>query len=170
VFVIRHEFQREKFIELLLYIAERSETDPKFGETKLNKLLFYADFIGYRDLGAPITGARYQALQFGPAPVAMVPVLRELQETDQLHIRSGVRGAYEQKKPIALRAPELTAFTGAEIALVDELISAFWDLDASQISDRSHEEIGWRLATLQEDIPYETAFVRSIEQVDPAAA
>src|SRR2546429_6004 len=95
-------FDRKKFKELVLYISERSETDPKYGYTKLNKLLFYADFISYRELGHSITGARYQALEWGPAATAMKPIEDEMLEQGELVIRWGIRGGYEQKKPIAL--------------------------------------------------------------------
>lgn len=60
--------------ELILYLASRSEEDPRFSSTKLNKLLFYCDFTAYRQLGQSITGHGYQKLQFGPAPKAMLPI------------------------------------------------------------------------------------------------
>jgi len=34
-----------KFQELLLYVAARCEGAPTFGATKLNKILFFADFL-----------------------------------------------------------------------------------------------------------------------------
>jgi len=58
----------KKFQELMLYIASRSADDQKFGATKLNKILFYADFQAYLSLGKSITGAEYQRLGNGPAP------------------------------------------------------------------------------------------------------
>jgi hypothetical protein len=33
--------------ELMLYIAKKSQFDQNFGSTKLNKILFYADFVSY---------------------------------------------------------------------------------------------------------------------------
>lgn len=36
--------------------------------TKMNKLLFYVDFICYKRHGYGITGLKYRALQFGPVP------------------------------------------------------------------------------------------------------
>src|SRR5215467_9574991 len=68
----------EKFKELILYIASHSEDDPAFGATKLNKLLFFADFITYLRLGHPITGQEYQRLENGPAPRRMLPAKAEL--------------------------------------------------------------------------------------------
>jgi Antitoxin SocA-like, Panacea domain len=156
-------FDRAKFIELVLYVSERSETDPKFGETKLNKLLYYMDFLAYRELGKPITGARYQKLKWGPAAKALKPIQGEMEAEHQLHIRPGFRGPHPQFKPIALRQPDLERFTPDEIAFIDQIIQDFWDLDANQVSHRSHEDVGWKLARIGEDIPYETVFVDAVQ-------
>ena len=57
-----------KFREPLLYVAHKSERDPSFGATKLNKLLFIADFLSYAKAGKSITGQPYVKLKNGPAP------------------------------------------------------------------------------------------------------
>ena len=51
-----HGADDRKMKELILYLAARSEDDPRFSSTKLNKLLFYCDFTAYRQLGRSITG------------------------------------------------------------------------------------------------------------------
>lgn len=159
------KIQSDKFRELLLYIAERSEADPKFGGTKLNKIMFYADFLAYRDLGKAITGVRYQKLPFGPAAVPLLPALQEMEAQGELVVRHKFIGPYKQNKPIALRPPNLTDFSADEIALVDAVISYLWDFGASGVSDLSHEVVGWQVAAEREDIPYSTAFVESIRAV-----
>ncbi len=166
----RQTFQRDKFKELVLYLSERSETDPNFGETKLNKLLYYIDFLAYRELGQPVTGARYQKLKWGPAATALLPIQQEMEAKGELVIRAGFRGAYTQKKPIALRQPNLADFSGPEVALIDQLIGAMWHLGAVDVSDLSHDSLGWQLAGEREEIPYETVFVESIELAQPVAA
>ena len=37
--------------------------------TKLNKAMFYADFLNYKQRGISISGLEYQAIQYGPVPV-----------------------------------------------------------------------------------------------------
>ena len=56
-----------KFRELVLYVARKSEADPRFGATKLNKILFYADFWAYSKLGRSISGQKYRRLDQGLA-------------------------------------------------------------------------------------------------------
>lgn len=159
------KFKRDKFKELVLYLSERSESDPNYGETKLNKLLWYIDFFAYREYGQAVTNASYQKLPFGPAPKAMLPIQQEMEAEGALVVRPGVRGTFVQKKPIALREPDLRTFSGQEIALIDRLIDELWDLGANEVSDLSHNAIGWQLAQFGEEIPYSTVFVESIEQV-----
>ena len=50
------EYDERKLKELILYVADRCEADPTFGAIKLNKTLFYADFLAFASTGKPITG------------------------------------------------------------------------------------------------------------------
>ena len=71
--------QRDKRLgELILYIASRCERAQYFGKTKLNKILFYADFLYYKKTGDSITGQEYMRLDQGPAPRRLVPVVEAL--------------------------------------------------------------------------------------------
>src|SRR4051812_14637834 len=103
-----------KLRELILYIAESSVDDADFGITKLNKILFNADFTAFGRRGEAITGVDYQHLQFGPAPRRMKPVIRELEENHDAIVRSVFRGRREQQRVIALREANLDLFDGEE--------------------------------------------------------
>ncbi len=70
---MKHSYDERKFTELLLYVATRLQGDRSGGATKLNKILFFADFAHVRR-GAPITGAEYQKLEHGPAARRLRPV------------------------------------------------------------------------------------------------
>ena len=61
------KYNERKPGELIVLIASLSRDDPAFGDVKLNKLLFFSDFLAYTNLGHPTTGAEYQKLDFGPA-------------------------------------------------------------------------------------------------------
>lgn len=54
----------EKFTEMVVYFAERSEPF----KTKMNKLLFYADFLMFKQTCYSISGVRYHAINNGPVP------------------------------------------------------------------------------------------------------
>jgi len=157
---------RKKLRELILYVSEVCEADPAFGATKLAKILYYCDFIAYVELGVPITGDKYQRLPYGPAPKALLPTRKQMEEQQELILRQVVRFGYTQTRPTALRRPDLSQFSGQEIALVDSVIGSLWELDATAVSRLSHRDIGWQLAEEGENIPYETAFIESIVPAD----
>lgn len=152
-----------KMAELILYISDRCQLDPTFGATKLNKILFYADFIHFANTGEAITGQEYMRLDKGPAPRHLVPIRERLIEDHELVVRSQPYGGFQQKRPIALRTADLSEFSGEEIAQVDAVIAQLWALTATEVSEISHRFDGWKLATDRETIPYETAFVSERE-------
>ncbi len=153
------EYDADKLRELVLHISRQSEGDPCFGAVKLNKILFYADFLAYRHFGRPITGAEYQKLDHGPAPCQLKPLRDRMKREGALAIRKQEYGAYTQHRTLALREPILDKFSANEIALVDKVIQDLWGQNASDVSDRSHGFIGWQLAKLGEMIPYSVALL-----------
>lgn len=158
----------QKMKELILYVALRSQRDERFGKVKLNKLVYFADFFAYGKLGRPITGLEYQALAQGPAPRQMAPLLRELETEGALAIQEVTYFNQRQQRPIALRDPDLSAFTAVEIALVEEILDRFWAMNAAEMSELTHEMDGWKLAAEGETIPYFTVFGVSSD-IPPAA-
>lgn len=153
-----------KMKELILYLAVKSEEDPRFSSTKLNKLLFYCDFAAYRDLGRSITGHSYRKLPFGPAPKAMLPILDQMKrDQDCVEIERDHFGR-TQRRVEARRPPESSVFSPEELGLADRILADLWESSATEVSDLSHDFIGWKAAALNEIIPYETVFVG-----DPAA-
>jgi hypothetical protein len=150
---------REKFKELILYIAQQSEGDSTFGATKLNKILFFCDFLSYRAYRESITEQRYFKLPFGPAPRALVPVVNELLEEGACIKVSRSRFGLPQETIFVKREANLEAFRPRDIALADFVLRQLRDNDATEVSNLSHEFIGWQLAGDREDIPFETIFL-----------
>jgi hypothetical protein len=64
---------RDKFRELVIYVADRLADDTSFGDTKLNKVLHFVDFFGNSHLGHAVTGATYQKAEHGPLARALLP-------------------------------------------------------------------------------------------------
>jgi hypothetical protein len=148
-----------KMKELILYLASKSEEDPRFSSTKLNKLLFYCDFEAYRQLGHSITGHSYQKLPFGPAPKAVLPILSQMQrDGDCDEVRKDYFGK-EQRRVKANRPSQTALFSEEELQLADQILKDLWESSASEVSERSHGFIGWQAAAINEVIPYETVFV-----------
>ena len=159
----------EKMRELILYICARSEEDPRFGATKLNKILFYSDFLAYQRLGESITGDQYQKLENGPAPRHLVPIRDKMEQKQELVVRKREYHGFVQNQTVALRMADLSDFTGEQIAIVDEVIKALWKKSAKDVSEMSHHFAGWQLANLREDIPYAIALVAFPEEFSDTA-
>ena len=157
------EESNRKLRELILYICREAEGDSAFGSVKLNKILFFSDFEAYLEAGKPITGQEYQKLEQGPCPRIMLSLLETMQQQGELAIRREQYYGHTQKRPLALREPNLSGFTGDEIALVGSKIRRFWGMSATRISELSHEFIGWQLASIGETIPYSLALLENRE-------
>ncbi|HEX4738128.1 MAG TPA: Panacea domain-containing protein [Allosphingosinicella sp.] len=152
---------RQRFRELIIYIAGECENDQFFGATKLNKILFNADFRAFERFGQPLTGMRYFKLPKGPAPRALVPVVGELVQEGALKPAPPQDEPFEQRRIVALRKPYLDHFTRDELDVVDEVIKELWNKSATAVSDESHG-VAWRARNMRDDIPYEAVFLADL--------
>ncbi len=159
-----------KFQELVLYVAQQSEGDPNFGKTKLNKILFFVDFLGYGIFGRSVTGATYQRRDFGPVPREIAAARRALLDQGAATIEFQRRFNYPQERLIAKRGANLSVFSPDERRLVDDVIHELWRHSAISVSALTHREMGWRFADDREVIPYNTVFLsaRGLTATDEA--
>ncbi len=149
----------KKLKELILYLSLLSESDEYFGATKLNKLLFFSDFLAYLNFGEAITGQEYQKLPQGPAPRRLLPIREEMLRDNDIKFASRDFYGYEQQRIIPIREPDLSIFTPQEIDLVNRVVDEFKETNGTQISEKSHLFAGWKYAEFNEKIPYEVALV-----------
>ena len=140
--------------EAILYVCKKCESDQYFGLTKLNKILWSADFNSFAERGQPVTGRTYQRLEFGPAPVEMLPVLTEMQNTEKLKIEITT---IQEKRPIALVEPMLRDFSPSDIDHLERAIAVFWGATGKETSDRSHG-VAWMTRKDGDQMPYELAY------------
>ncbi len=148
-----------KFREMILYVARRAEHDPRCGATKLNKILFYADFWAYRSLGRSISGRAYRKQEFGPVPHRMPQTVEGMAAKGDCAWAKRDYHGRELKKLLPLREAELSLFDSQEIDLIGRVIDELWELNATEVSDLSHRFVGWQSASMGDEIPYETVFL-----------
>jgi putative zinc finger/helix-turn-helix YgiT family protein len=146
----------EKLFNAILYFCK-----GKVLKTKLNKLLFYADFKHYKEYAVSITGLRYARLPFGPVPDRyehyFAALIHEEKAIDVSEIiypdgHSGEVFAAE-------REPNLTLFVNSELKILATVKEYFQDFNAKAISEFSHEEQGYRETPTGKLISYEYAEV-----------
>jgi hypothetical protein len=130
------------------------------GGTKLNKVLFRSDFGAYLNLGEAITWHPYFKLKNGPAPRHLVDIRKGMEADGLVRIEKvDIGAAKPMDRWVPLRRADLSWFTGEQLGFIDGVLQEMAEQTGTEASDRSHLMVGWRLAKLQENIPYETAFL-----------
>ena len=138
---------------LLLYVLD------KLGETfqtKMNKVLFYIDFLSYRERGMAISGLAYNAIDFGPVPQRwdrvysafdeVVPQPKLVKEQESTILSAGAKA-------------DMGMFTDKELALIDTVCAKLKRMSATKASELSHQEPAWQNHHNQSSpIPFAEAF------------
>lgn len=151
----------DKLAAAVAYLAQRSRNDDAFGETKLVKLLYFADCAAYLRLGKPITGCAYIRMEHGPYPQDWAATERMLERSGIISVvAEPIPGGYRWQRWLPLPAANTAALTDAERAILDEQLRRFADFNAAQIEEYSHAEVGWRTAQPGAVIPYNLAGFR----------
>ncbi len=155
-----------KLQEMILYVASESKNDPYFAATKLNKILFWADFYAYALFGKSISGETYRRLQYGPVPYSLPSAQKNLEENQRISVEERNFFGKTQKRLVALADPNLSIFDEKEIGLLDYTIKQYAGRSGSDLSEWTHTLVPWQVAQDQEEIPYYTVFATENKEVD----
>ena len=129
-----------KFHQMVRYFVEQDSP----WKVKLNKLLFYADFLHFRRTGFGISGAQYVAIQMGPVPKYFDGLFGEAvsQGILDLEIMHFDNGAGELFRPGSQPfMPNI--FTPEELMTLEQVIQRFRKTSTKEIIELSHQEKGW---------------------------
>jgi uncharacterized phage-associated protein len=151
-------FSFEKFSAMVAYIALNARNVYK---TKLNKLLFYSDFVNYYSHGSSISGARYVHLPHGPVPDGYERTLRKL-------AAAGIVAVAREMDCEIINASDLelpAALSLSERASLDWVIDTYGDMSARSISELSHREKAYKHTRPGEPIAYE--YAKFFERLPP---
>lgn len=113
-------------------------------KTKLNKLLFYADFKHFKENAVSITGARYVHLPHGPVPNNYEFFFASMTSSRQIEVDEVQIYQYYGENFVAAAEPDLSFFEPAELKVLAEVKEYFKEYTATKIRDFSHEEPGYR--------------------------
>ena len=129
----------DKLKNILLYYIERG--DGVFF-TKMNKLLFYTDFLAYRMTGKGMTGLCYKAIAHGPVPLHWDRVYSFYNEINQEIVQypDGRAGT----KLVSNLSPDMTYFSEDEKEMLEYVYQRFKKETPTQISETSHQEDAWK--------------------------
>jgi uncharacterized phage-associated protein len=150
-------FSEERLKHVVLFFAEKL----KPYKTKLNKLLFYADFVNFRETAQSITGLKYKAIPFGPVPVSY-DYLFEALESDFVIEKEWMMtevGQMEKIVPANESKFDKNLFSDIELESLEYVAKRFKRYTAKEIADCSHEERAWKdNITGNKLIPFNYAF------------
>ena len=162
-------YDEQKFAELVLLVADRLRADIAGGATKLNKVIFFAEFAHVRRTGRSITGVEFQKLPHGPAPRRLRPVRDALVRCGAAQMVHEEHLGFVTARLVPLRAADVSLFSDEELETIDGVIEDLSGMTARQVSQLSHDEAGWRLVEEGETIPYEAALVGAPQVSTPTS-
>lgn len=143
----------ERLKNLLLYIL------GKMGDTfqtKMNKVLFYIDFLSYRERGMAISGLTYNAIDFGPVPHRWDRVYSTF---DEVVPQPKLVHEQESLELTATAEADMSRFSDQELEVIDTVCTKMKALSAHDISELSHSEPAWKNHLHHsETIPFSEAF------------
>ncbi len=139
---------------LLLYIIEHCQHAY---QTKVNKLLFYIDFLAYKHTGYAISGLTYNAIQYGPVPSRWDRVYSAFDDIlpQEENFANGGSGI----SLIATTSADMSSFSEDEIHIIDTVLHQLCNKTSSQLTAMSHEEDAWKkYVDTNEPINFQEAF------------
>lgn len=135
----------ERTLELIKFFT--AKLAPHLFKTRLNKLLFYADFRHFQLHGVSITGGRYRAIQMGPVPVQYASLYEYAQREGQIRLNEqelNEGGIMGQFMPLATAPFNAELFEESELAVLNEVCEQFKNTKAKEIENISHREEAWQ--------------------------
>jgi putative zinc finger/helix-turn-helix YgiT family protein len=129
-----------KFANVVLFFLELNKNTFK---VRMNKLLFYADFLHFKRTGQSITGYKYHAIQMGPVPYRYDAIY------DLLTHENIIDFVFEEiknnpvDKPVAINSFDEKLFVESELTVLDEVYKRFKNISTEALVELSHKEKGW---------------------------
>jgi putative zinc finger/helix-turn-helix YgiT family protein len=149
-------FSYEKFRSMLIHILLWLRKEEVY-ITKLNKLLFFIDFVSYKIHSNSITGLYYVRWNYGPVPAGRVSyyLYDYAEKTGVVSIREDER-EYGISKILTLNDnANIPDFLDAsEMEIVKMVMEKIGQLKAKDLSEKSHKERAWIETKPNEKISY----------------
>lgn len=109
--------------------------------TQMNKILFYTDFLAYREIGQAITGLSFKAIQYGPVPNRWDKVYSLIDDIDQIEVES--KNGNIGNKLVSDMPCDISSFSTEQLSILEKIYDTFKNDSSASISKKSHEEPAW---------------------------
>ena len=148
----------ERLRNMILFFAESG-----VWKTKLNKLLWYSDFVAFRRNTCSLSGIAYQRQRHGPVPLHFFTMLDAFEDEGDIRMEETPINDYEGTMIYAMKKADLSIFTTSESDVLHFIRDYFARMNSNSISDKSHQERAWLEIPQGEVIPYDYAMELSLE-------
>ena len=151
VTVMPMEFDREKYIELLMYILVRCYAKPNLGKTVLSTIMYFIDFNYFEIYGNLLTRETYIKSKRGIKPKHLREITEDLIARRRLFLR---KEAY-YNRTIHRYYPTVIpvcSFTSRELEIIDFTIDELADNNAHTITQYAKRDPPILTADFGEDI------------------
>ena len=133
---------RKKLLNSVLFFASHTK---RVNLGKLSKLLYFLDFMHFKQTGYPSIGLEYYAFERGPVPrdfwaeIKGANVPKDFEGEIGLILRTDdFAPNYKEIEVRALKKPDLSVFTPREIEILEYLADVYKEAKASEISEVTH--------------------------------
>ncbi len=126
----------EKLSAMINYLADSFPY-----RVRMNKLLFYADFLSYKYRAYSISGLRYAAIDMGPV-IDDYKYIFDYLSSNELIVTNFVKVDNDYQEFINNKV-DLSLFTSDERDVLEIVKTKFGSLDTDSLKKISHEEFGW---------------------------
>jgi hypothetical protein len=151
--MVKFNFDKEKAISTVLYIAEKL---PQADLHKISKILYFAEQKHLVKYGSPIVGDYFVAMDNGPVPSQIYDMLKTVRG-DSLYKTQEYNKYFKVEQTyivVPLIKPNLDEFSESDIECIDESILENKDLDFAALKRKSHGE-AYKSADLNSTISVE---------------
>ena len=131
---------KEKIINAIRYFCRETKN---LTETKLYKLLYFLDFLHFKEIGRPVTDLDYFAWDFGPVPAKLFFEIKEKQAPKDIlqcivEERDDLSGKLKSRFFKTKEPPNLEVFSEREIKLLEKVAYIFRDAAAKDMTEITH--------------------------------
>ena len=153
-----------KLKAMLLFFA--TYTDKRLlGKVKLMKLFYFTDFGHIKEYAIPITYDQYINLEHGPIPTTIMNMVNEVEDDiDTSTLGDTISISKKEGDPLHRIVParkfeekDKGYFSKNELAMLEKTCKRFYNSNAKQMEEASHQEAAWRESKFKEIIPYSLA-------------
>ena len=131
----------EKIANMVLYFLK----DPYTYITRLNKYLFYTDFLNFRNTGYSISGLDYYAIQYGPVPSSYEMIYSILLRDEYIGYKNKFgKDGNEESKYTPLKKFNKDIFSRQETEMLENVYEKLRFEKTQKIIEMSHEEEAWK--------------------------